>query len=121
MLWTGKQIFNVLMRPNRKSKVLVNLECRCRSFSKPKNAAPEMCPKDGFLVIRNSEVMCGVMDKAAVGDGNKDSLFYVILRDYGADEAANCMNRLSKLCSCWLGKLYKRVVLTMDTYLRVDR
>ncbi|RKP06871.1 beta and beta-prime subunits of DNA dependent RNA-polymerase [Thamnocephalis sphaerospora] len=105
MLWTGKQVFNVLMRPNKKSNVLVNLECKCRSFSKPKGQAPEMCPDDGFLVIRNSEVMCGVMDKATVGDGNKNSLFYVVLRDYGPQQAASCMNRLSKLCARWLGNM----------------
>jgi len=29
MLWTGKQVFDVLMRPNRESKVLVNLEVFC--------------------------------------------------------------------------------------------
>ncbi|KAI9595031.1 beta and beta-prime subunits of DNA dependent RNA-polymerase [Syncephalis fuscata] len=103
MLWTGKQIFGVLMRPNKKSNILVNLECKCRSFTKPANQAPEMCPNDGYLVIRNSEVMCGVMDKATVGDGNKNSLFYVILRDYGPIEAAKCMNRLAKLCARWLG------------------
>ncbi|KAI8055130.1 hypothetical protein BDF22DRAFT_725512 [Syncephalis plumigaleata] len=103
MLWTGKQVFNVLMRPNKQSNILVNLECKCRSFSKPAGQAPEMCPNDGYLVIRNSEIMCGVMDKATVGDGNKNSLFYVILRDYGPVEAANCMNRLAKLCARWLG------------------
>ncbi|CAG8479721.1 17381_t:CDS:10 [Racocetra fulgida] len=33
-LWTGKQIFNVLMRPNKSSSVLVNLESKGRSFEK---------------------------------------------------------------------------------------
>jgi DNA-directed RNA polymerase III subunit RPC1 len=103
MLWTGKQIFNILMRPNEQSNIMVNLECKCRSFSKPVGQAPEMCPNDGYLVIHNSEIMCGVMDKATIGDGNKNSLFYVILRDYGPVEAAKCMNRLAKLCARWLG------------------
>lgn len=52
-----------------------------------------MCPSDGWLVVQNSEIMCGLVDKAVVGDGNKNSVFYVILRDYGAVEAAKCMNR----------------------------
>jgi len=55
------------------------------------------------LVIRNSEVMCGRMDKSTIGSGKKDSLFYVILRDFGPDEAVAAMNRLARLCSRFLG------------------
>ncbi len=58
-----------------------------------------MCPNDGWLVVRNSEVMCGRMDKSTVGSGKKDSIFYVILRDYGPDAAVTAMNRLAKLCA----------------------
>jgi DNA-directed RNA polymerase III subunit RPC1 len=63
----------------------------------------DMSPNDGYLVIVNSEIMCGVMDKNTVGDGKKNSVFGVILRDYGSDEAAVAMNRLAKLCARWLG------------------
>ena len=91
------------MRPNRESKVLVNLENKGRSFEKREGKPPEFCPNEGYVVIRNSMMICGV-DKSLVGDGNKHSLFYVILRDYGSFEAANAMNRLSKLCSGWLGE-----------------
>lgn len=31
------------------------------------------------------------------GNGNKDGLFTVLLRDYGNEAAAVCMNRLAKL------------------------
>ena len=55
------------------------------------------------LVVRNSEIMCGAVDKSVVGDGNKLSLFYIAMRDYGTDYAAQCMNRLAKLCSRLLG------------------
>ncbi|BFZ57438.1 DNA-directed RNA polymerase III subunit C1 (rpo31) [Savitreella phatthalungensis] len=103
-LWTGKQIFSLLMKPNRDSNVLVNLEAKCRSFSGGKYAAePDMCPNDGYLVIQGSQVMCGVMDKSTVGDGKKNSLFYVILRDYGSKEAIAAMSRLAKLCARHLG------------------
>jgi len=103
MLWTGKQIWNVLMRPNRNINVLVNLEAKCKQFAAPpKGVAPDMNENDAYLVIRNSEVMCGVMDKATVGDGKKDSVFYVMMRDMGPDYAVQAMNRLAKLSSRWL-------------------
>ncbi|KAJ3810847.1 hypothetical protein F5876DRAFT_40963 [Lentinula aff. lateritia] len=109
-LWTGKQIFGVLMRPNRKSEIMVNVESKCHRWeeAKPENypnrmkLAKDMSPNDGWLVIVNSEVMCGVMDKAIVGSGKKKSIFGVIMRDYGPHEAAAAMNRLAKLCARWL-------------------
>jgi len=103
MMWTGKQIFNVLMRPNKASNVIVNLDARCKEYKAVKGMTPDMCPNDGWLVIRNSEVMCGRMDKSTVGSGKKDSLFYVILRDFGPDAAVQAMNRLARVCARFLG------------------
>ena len=112
-LWTGKQVFNCLMRPNRHSKVFVNVEAKCNKFIKPEkehypngmDPQPDMSPNDGWLVIVNSEIMCGTFDKATVGGGKKQSVFGVIMRDYGPHEAAAAMNRLAKLCARWLGML----------------
>ncbi|KAI0842643.1 beta and beta-prime subunits of DNA dependent RNA-polymerase [Hypoxylon sp. FL0890] len=127
-LWTGKQVFSMLMRPNKASPVKVNLDAKCREYVEPekpqpgqKKRAPDMCPNDGWLVVRNSEVMCGRMDKSTVGAGKKDSIFYVILRDFGPDEAVTAMNRLAKLCarvltnrgfSIGIGDVYPSATLT---------
>jgi DNA-directed RNA polymerase III subunit RPC1 len=119
-LWTGKQVFNVLMRPNKHSKILVNVETKCNKVQQPKKECysdrmtplPDLSPNDGWLVIVNSEIMCGLMDKATVGSGKKKSIFGVILRDYGAHEAALAMNRVAKLCARWLGKDSMNCVLT---------
>jgi DNA-directed RNA polymerase III subunit RPC1 len=100
-LWTGKQVFNVLMRPNKQCRVLINLEAAAKQFKA--DARPnDLNKNDAWLVIRNSEVMCGVMDKSTVGDGKKDSVFYVIMRDYGPDHAVQAMNRLAKVSARWL-------------------
>ncbi|KAJ3099768.1 hypothetical protein HK100_004836 [Physocladia obscura] len=111
-LWTGKQVFSVLLKPNEELAILVNLETKCRTFEKPKpfpgskllpaNLDSSMCPNDGFLIILNSEIMSGVVDKSIIGAENKKSLFYTVLRDYGAVASANCMNRIAKLSARWL-------------------
>lgn len=102
-LWTGKQVFSCLIKPNKDAPQLVNLEAQCRTFEKPTgNYIKDMSPNDGYLVIVNSEVMCGVMDKSTVGDGKKNSVFGVMLRDYGPDAAIQAMNRLAKTCARWL-------------------
>ena len=99
------------MRPNKQSKILVNVESKCNRWDQAKaddypgieKPARDLSPNDGWLVVVNSEIMCGVMDKYTVGSGKKKSIFGVILRDHGPHEAAAAMNRLAKLCARWLG------------------
>ncbi|EGY15512.1 hypothetical protein D7B24_008339 [Verticillium nonalfalfae] len=98
-LWTGKQVFSMMLRPNKECQVKINLDAKCREYKAKPGQCPDMDPEDAWLVIRNSEVMCGRMDKSTVGGGKKDSVFYVILRDFGPDEAVTAMNRLAKLCA----------------------
>ena len=101
-MWTGKQVFSLLMRPNKASPVKVNLDAKCRDFKGKVEKGADMDLNDAYLVVRNSEVMCGRMDKTTVGSGKKDSIFYVILRDFGPDEAVSAMNRLAKLSARYL-------------------
>ena len=116
MLWTGKQVFNILMRPNKADPVLVNLDAACRQFKQPKDGKPkDLDPNDSWLVIRNSEIMCGVLDKATVGDGKKDNVFYIMLRDFGPAAAAEGMNRLSRLSSRWFSNMGFSIGIT-DVY-----
>lgn len=104
-LWTGKQVWSVLMKPHRKYPVNVNLDAKGKQYTAPpKGEAPDMLLNDSYLVVRNSEVMCGALDKAIIGDGKKDSVFYVIMRDFGPDYAVAAMNRLAKLSARWLGE-----------------
>jgi len=103
-LWTGKQIFSLLIRPNKQSKVILNLDAKNKTFKPPAKGLPmELSPNDGYLVIRGSQVISGHMDKSTLGDGKKHNVFYTILRDYGPDEAAAAMNRMAKLCARFLG------------------
>ncbi|DBA04436.1 TPA: hypothetical protein N0F65_010032 [Lagenidium giganteum] len=98
-LWTGKQVISMLIKPNKATKVLVNLELKERNYTNNKF----MCVKDGYVCFRNSELICGNLCKKTLGDGSKQGLFYVLIRDHGPHEAARCMNRLAKLCARWLG------------------
>ena len=102
MLWTGKQVFNIMMRPNKACRNLVNLDAACREYRAVAGQPRDLDKNDGWLVIRNSEVMCGVMDKSTIGSGKKDSVFYVLMRDFGPDAAAQAMGRLAKLSARWL-------------------
>ncbi|XP_064966340.1 DNA-directed RNA polymerase III subunit 1-like isoform X2 [Musa acuminata AAA Group] len=98
-LWTGKQLFSVLIRPNARTKVFLNLMVKEKIYTKSET----MCPSDGYVYFRNSELICGQLGKVTLGNGNKDGLFSVLLRDYNSHAAASCMNRLAKLSARWIG------------------
>ncbi|XP_076916369.1 DNA-directed RNA polymerase III subunit 1-like [Bidens hawaiensis] len=106
-LWTGKQLFSVLLRPHADMKVYLNLTLTEKSYRKPsgKGVKPyeTMCPNDGYVCIYNSELISGQLGKATLGNGNKDGLYSVLLRDYNSHAAASCMNRLAKLSARWIG------------------
>lgn len=130
MLWTGKQVFNVMMRPNKDCEVRVNLDAACRQFRVTPGVARDLNENDSWLCIRDSEIMCGVMDKSTIGSGKKDSVFYVIMRDFGPDAAVQAMNRLARLSARWftnqgfsigIGDVYPGEKLTHLKQLLVER
>ncbi|RKO98838.1 hypothetical protein CXG81DRAFT_15380 [Caulochytrium protostelioides] len=110
-LWSGKQIYSLLLKPNDAGPIRVNLATKSRQFDRNILKTPNLvgmphdgsfCPNEGFLTVFNSQIMSGVVDKAIIGDGNKNSLLYVVLRDFGAEAAAACMNRIAALSARWL-------------------
>lgn len=50
----------------------MNLESTERIYTK---GAGPMCPRDGYVLFRNSELLCGRLGKQTLGGGNKASLF----------------------------------------------
>eukprot|EP00004_Rigifila_ramosa_P019449 TRINITY_DN4940_c0_g1_i2.p1 TRINITY_DN4940_c0_g1~~TRINITY_DN4940_c0_g1_i2.p1 ORF type:complete len:1028 (+),score=226.55 TRINITY_DN4940_c0_g1_i2:430-3084(+) len=99
-LWSGKQLFSVLIRPNKKHQhVRVNFEAKGISYERD----TYMCPKDGYVCFQDSEMMTGTLDKRILGAGGKNGLFGVLIRDHGATSAARCMSRLAKVCARVLG------------------
>lgn len=97
-LWTGKQVIGVLIRPNKECHVLVNLETRARTYNSTHGYPIEhMDPGDGFVCIRNSELLSGTLDKNTLGSGSKNNLFHVLMRDYSTEIAADRMGRIAKV------------------------
>ena len=64
---------------------MVNLETPCKNYDKGASCKRDLDELDNYLVVHNSEIMCGLMDKTTVGEGKKSTIFYIILRDFGPD------------------------------------
>ncbi|KAG8185895.1 hypothetical protein JTE90_028895 [Oedothorax gibbosus] len=102
-MWTGKQIFSLILRPNKECNILINLRKAPKGRAgSPYTSKEEMCPNDSFVIIRNSELLAGTMSKATLGSGSKTTIFYILLRDYGKMHATNAMLRLARLASYYL-------------------
>ncbi|XP_023805326.1 DNA-directed RNA polymerase III subunit RPC1 isoform X1 [Oryzias latipes] len=98
-LWTGKQIFSMILRPSKDCPVKANLRTKGKQYC---GKGEDLCYNDSFVVIHNSELMCGSMDKGTLGSGSKNNIFYILLRDWGQLEAANAMSRLARLAPVYL-------------------
>ncbi|XP_075250352.1 DNA-directed RNA polymerase III subunit RPC1-like [Convolutriloba macropyga] len=98
-LWTGKQIYSLIIKPNSTSPVKANLRCKGKQY---KSSKEDMDADDTFVVIRNSEIMCGLMEKGVLSSGSKNNLFYVLLRDYGSKVAADVMFRMCRISAFFL-------------------
>ncbi|RZC60092.1 hypothetical protein C5167_021852 [Papaver somniferum] len=62
-LWTGKQLFSVLVRPRAQMRVYVNLTVTEKSYKQGKET---LCPNEGFVYFQNSELICGQVGKATL-------------------------------------------------------
>ncbi|KAK2985575.1 hypothetical protein RJ640_025008 [Escallonia rubra] len=74
-LWTGKQLFSVLLRPHADMRVYLNLTVTEKNYSKK---GETMCLDDGFVYFRNSELVSGQLGKATLAISSIDSL---VVRD----------------------------------------
>ncbi|KAG5855741.1 DNA-directed RNA polymerase III subunit RPC1 [Anguilla anguilla] len=98
-LWTGKQVFSLILKPSRDCPVRANLRTKGKQYC---GRGEDLCHNDSFVVIQNSELMCGSLDKGTLGSGSKNNIFYILLRDWGQNEAANAMSRLARLAPVYL-------------------
>ena len=98
-LWTGKQVFGVLLRPTKEETNFINLETDSKGY---KSNLKEKDPQDTYVVFTNSQLMCGVLDKKVLGVG-KNCLYHLLYRDYGSKVCAQKMGALAKLCARFLG------------------
>jgi len=98
-LWTGKQIFGMLLKPNKASKLIVNFETKEKNYTSGKH----FCRNDGWVAFRNSELVSGNIAKKTIGDGSKTGLLFVLMRDCGVGDAATAMDRWAKFSARYLG------------------
>lgn len=82
-------------------RIFLNFEMPEREYSKK---GETMCPKDGWVCFRNSNLISGRLGKGVLG-GNKGGLFGSLAADFSPHAAAAAMGRLAKMSARVMGDL----------------
>ncbi|MHA1861421.1 MAG: hypothetical protein ACTSVM_03930 [Candidatus Ranarchaeia archaeon] len=91
-LWTGKQIFSLFVPEG------LNMSFKAK-LHPPGGRCPgrEDCLDDAWVVIRDGELLAGVIDEKAIGAHQAESLFHRIVKDYGADRAREFLDSFTRM------------------------
>jgi DNA-directed RNA polymerase subunit A' len=90
-LWTGKQIFSIFIPDGINISFKANI---CRKCTVCKH---EDCDFDSYVVIRDGNLVFGVVDEKAFGAGEPDSLFHRIIKEKGPTTARIFLDSVGKL------------------------
>lgn len=97
LLWTGKQLFSVLLNPQYSKKLRMNVVLKEKFYDSHKNALAYDLD-DGYVIVNNGELVSGRIGKVAMG-GSKHGLFYSLIRYLGSETAAKTLSRFALLSS----------------------
>ncbi|MGC8569637.1 MAG: DNA-directed RNA polymerase subunit A', partial [Nitrososphaeria archaeon] len=90
-LWTGKQIVSLFIPKdiNYSSKANSCVGCGDCSF--------DDCPGDGFVYVKNGDLLMGVLDKKSIGATVPNSLLHRIVKDVGNEAGREFMDKAFKV------------------------
>jgi len=89
--WTGKQIFSLLLP----KELTITFRAKiCQNHSECKGMD---CPVDAYVVIKNGELLSGVIDANAIKALDKCTLLNRIAKDFGSTAAAEFLDKVTRL------------------------
>jgi DNA-directed RNA polymerase I subunit RPA1 len=104
-LWTGKQLFTNII------KIVVDCNCE-KKFQKgvfmegkAKLNSDDLAgtfKDDFFIIVRDNELLAGVLDKNSLGSGSEFSLMHSFFEIYGGKITGKLFSAFAKLTSSYL-------------------
>jgi DNA-directed RNA polymerase subunit A' len=88
--YTGKQLFSLLLPED------LNLSYKAKICKKCDECKEEECEDDAFVIIKDGQLVSGVMDEKSFG-AFAGELLDRIVKDYGTDEARKFLDGVTKL------------------------
>jgi len=90
-LWTGKQLISLFIPGG------INFQGRANSCTGCGGCTLDECPSDGFVVVKDGELLMGVLDKKTIGASVPNSLLHFIIKEAGADAGRDFMDKAFKV------------------------
>src|SRR5579864_2024422 len=88
-LYSGKQLFSLFLPEDFNYVLISKWERSSRGAGKD-------------VVIKNGVLLSGVIDRAAIGAEESDSILHRIAKDYGTDDARNFLNSILRLLKAFI-------------------
>jgi DNA-directed RNA polymerase subunit A' len=94
--WTGKQIVSLFIPKD------LNYAFKAATCMACAKCDREDCEHDAYVVIKDGELKTGVMDRAAIGAEQSESLLHRIIKDYGPGRGREFLNHLCRLLTMFM-------------------
>ncbi len=95
-LWSGKQIFSLFLPETLNYVLKANL---CRGCTK---CFEEECPYDAYVVVKNGQLVSGIIDRRSIGSEQSESLLHRIIKDYGTQAGREFLNKITRLLKLFI-------------------
>jgi DNA-directed RNA polymerase subunit A' len=95
-LWNGKQIFSLFLPKNMNYVLKASI---CQGCTK---CLEENCPFDAYVVVKNGELVSGVIDRRSIGAEQSESLLHRIIKDYGTQAGRTFLNKITRLLKLFI-------------------
>jgi DNA-directed RNA polymerase subunit A' len=95
-LWTGKQSFSLFIPKD------LNYAFKAATCNACPKCMREECEYDAYVVIKNGILKTGVIDRAAIGAEQSETLLHRIIKDYGSAAGREFLNHLCRLLTMFL-------------------
>jgi len=90
-LWNGKQIFSLFLPKDLNYTLKASICQNCKECLRTE------CKYDAYVVIKNGELISGVIDRNSIGAEKSEGLLHRIIKDYGTNEGREFLNKISRL------------------------
>jgi len=94
--WSGKQIFSLFLPKTLNYVLKANL---CQGCTK---CEEEDCKYDAYVVVKNGELVSGIIDRRSIGSEQSESLLHRIIKDYGTKAGREFLNKITRLLKLFI-------------------
>jgi DNA-directed RNA polymerase subunit A' len=95
-LWTGKQIFSLFLPKDMNYVLKASI---CQGCVKCEEAD---CKYDAYVVVKDGELVSGVIDRRSIGAEQSESLLHRIIKDYGTQAGREFLNKITHMLKLFI-------------------